>query len=200
MKEDPAPTAKSFHHGNLREALLARAEIEIENHGHRVISLRKLAKSLNVSHAAPYRHFDSKESLLLALAQQGLDLLRDKYQAAARDEKNKKRRLLLASQGFLEFAESRPALYQLIFSRELQFRPDLPELASQNSGFSLFEKFVADVLQSDDADIIRRATFVTISTLHGYAMLRINITPEKIDFDLKAIESDILKVACGLSP
>ena len=58
---------KSYHHGNLRIALI-EAGIEIINKdGLNQLSLRKTASLCNVSHAAPYSHFNNKEELLEAM-------------------------------------------------------------------------------------------------------------------------------------
>ena len=57
----------SYHHGNLRAALLERAIAEIGARGVEGLSLRELARGLGVSHAAPKRHFASKADLLSAI-------------------------------------------------------------------------------------------------------------------------------------
>lgn len=60
---------KNYHHGNLREELIEKG-IEILNaEGYANLSLRKVAKACDVSHAAPYNHFKDKDELLLAMHQ-----------------------------------------------------------------------------------------------------------------------------------
>jgi AcrR family transcriptional regulator len=56
-----------YHHGNLRAALLERAIDVIGQEGVEGLSLRRVAKDLGVSHAAPTRHFKSKADLLAAI-------------------------------------------------------------------------------------------------------------------------------------
>lgn len=56
-----------YHHGNLREALLNLAMTRIAEGGVESLSMRQLAKDAGVSHAAPMRHFKSKDELLSAL-------------------------------------------------------------------------------------------------------------------------------------
>ena len=51
-----------YHHGNLKENLIQQAVLACEESGWENISLRNLAKQLNVSQTAPYRHFETKES------------------------------------------------------------------------------------------------------------------------------------------
>ena len=74
-------TTKRYHHGDLRDALI-RAGLEIlENEDAHALSLRKVARQAGVSHAAPYRHFEDKNSLLSAIATQGFQLLSAAMQA-----------------------------------------------------------------------------------------------------------------------
>ena len=64
---------RSYHHGNLRAALLEEAERALA--AGRELSLRELAREVGVSHAAPRRHFADKQALLDAMAQDGFERL-----------------------------------------------------------------------------------------------------------------------------
>jgi len=59
MKND-----SSYHHGDLRAALIKAATAEIERGGYENLSLRELADSVGVSRGAPYRHFADRRALL----------------------------------------------------------------------------------------------------------------------------------------
>jgi AcrR family transcriptional regulator len=60
-------TLNSYHHGDLRNALI-EAGIELINEiGPEQFSLRKVAARCGVSQAAPYSHFAGKEDLLIAM-------------------------------------------------------------------------------------------------------------------------------------
>lgn len=65
------PVNKSYHHGDLRVALL-RASLDLmrEQGDHR-LTLREVARRVGVSHAAPFRHFRDKNALLAAIAEEG---------------------------------------------------------------------------------------------------------------------------------
>lgn len=52
---------------DLRHALIIEGIKEIEHHGLADFSLRRVASACGVSCAAPYRHFKSKEDLILAI-------------------------------------------------------------------------------------------------------------------------------------
>ena len=59
----------TYHHGNLRRALLDSALAMVEKEGPHGVSLRAVARLAGVSPAAPYRHFAGKEGLLAAVAE-----------------------------------------------------------------------------------------------------------------------------------
>ena len=73
---------RSYHHGNLREALIAPPAKQIEEIGFEALSLRDLAASLDVSRAAPYRHFADRRELLAAIAADGFKHLQSAALAA----------------------------------------------------------------------------------------------------------------------
>ncbi|MFG2712844.1 TetR/AcrR family transcriptional regulator [Streptomyces goshikiensis] len=75
----------SYHHGNLRAALLERAEAVLTASGAEGLSLRGLARDLGVSHAAPSRHFRDRRALLDALAVSGFTTLNARLRSAAAD-------------------------------------------------------------------------------------------------------------------
>ena len=57
----------TYHHGNLRQALIEAGIRIINEQGEEQHSLRKVAATCEVSHAAPYAHFKDKEELLAAM-------------------------------------------------------------------------------------------------------------------------------------
>ena len=61
-------TNAPYHHGDLRRALLEAALVILERDGEAGIQLRDLARAVNVSPAAPNRHFDSRAALRESLA------------------------------------------------------------------------------------------------------------------------------------
>jgi AcrR family transcriptional regulator len=63
----------TYHHGDLRAALIAAALRAIAEHGPDGFTLRAVARRAGVSPAAPYRHFDNKDELLAAVAAECAD-------------------------------------------------------------------------------------------------------------------------------
>ena len=104
---------RSYHHGNLRAALLEEAERALADG--RDLSLRELAREVGVSHAAPRRHFADKQALLDALAQDGFERLGaelgDALSAAGFDAQ-----LHAMARTYVGFATRHAALLELMYT------------------------------------------------------------------------------------
>jgi AcrR family transcriptional regulator len=111
-----------YHHGALREALIAQALKVLETDGLEGISLRSLAEAAGVSKTAPYRHFADKRDLLVSLAAEGFRRFADLLEGAVAalppvESANPLSGIHALSRAYVEFAQSQPALYRLMFSR-----------------------------------------------------------------------------------
>lgn len=127
-------TARPYHHGNLREALLAAGERALETTGAADLSLRELAREVGVSHAAPRRHFADRQALLDALALNGFEQLGAALDAAlAGAGEDFAARLLALARAYVGFATTRPALIELMFASKHQAGspPELAEAADR---------------------------------------------------------------------
>ncbi|MGL4590545.1 MAG: TetR/AcrR family transcriptional regulator, partial [Aestuariivirga sp.] len=64
---------RPYHHGDLREALIASATEMIEEGGPSSFTLRECARRTGVSHAAPKNHFATAEDLIAEVAARGFE-------------------------------------------------------------------------------------------------------------------------------
>jgi AcrR family transcriptional regulator len=101
----------SYHHGDLRAAILGSAEEIIKRDGLHALSLRACAKETGVSHAAPAHHFPSLSSLLSALAAIGFEKLSDAIQNALTKENFKP---IDAAKAYVLFALENKELFYLM--------------------------------------------------------------------------------------
>lgn len=113
----------SYHHGDLRRALLDTALEAVGEQGPAALSLRDVARRAGVSHAAPTHHFRDKTALLTALATEGWSLLADSLRDAATDAGD------FAELGvaYVVFATSHPAHFAVMRAPGLARTGD-PEL------------------------------------------------------------------------
>jgi AcrR family transcriptional regulator len=164
----------SYHHGDLRAALVGAAAAEIERSGYEKLSLRELAASLGVSRAAPYRHFVDRRALLAALAAEGFDELAAIYRKAIKTEKSPRTRLAASGRAYLAFAAQCPQLFRLMFASDLfDARPLDPTLIkAAGDCYEVFEGLVAATLDDPDDRAIKAATIATMSSTYGFALLR----------------------------
>ncbi|MFC6010326.1 TetR/AcrR family transcriptional regulator [Nocardia lasii] len=109
-------THTPYHHGDLRAALLTRAESTLREAGVDGLSLRQLARDTGVSHAAPNRHFRDKQALLDALAVTGFERLGTCFDQVV-PEGPITARLHTVAHAYLRFAMDNPELLPLMFAR-----------------------------------------------------------------------------------
>ena len=98
----------TYHHGDLRAAVLSAAWEMVETQGVIGLSVREAARRAGVSHNAPYRHFADRDSLLDALVAEGFEQLRKAIE-------NRTGREL--GEAYVAFALERPQRFRLMFSR-----------------------------------------------------------------------------------
>src|SRR5690349_9700618 len=97
---------ETYHHGNLRPALLRAAGKMLEKQGPAGVSLREASRRAGVSHAAPYRHFADREALLAELAAEGFEMLAEALRGhAGRD----------MGEAYVRFALEHPQRFRLMF-------------------------------------------------------------------------------------
>ena len=147
---------RSYHHGNLREAVLQQAGIVLERDGIGNVSLREISRVLEVSHTAPRRHFPTKRHLLDALAVYGYAQLGAALTRALRNRDPAfEVRLQRATGVLVQFALRHPALLGHMFAAKHQ--PDAtPELIEASDlalspGIKLFVEgqTTGDVVEGD---------------------------------------------------
>jgi AcrR family transcriptional regulator len=108
------PPKKSYHHGNLHAALVAVATESVRSGGADDLSLREMARMVEVSPGAVYKHFVDKRSLLAAVAQEGFSILGSRV-AAARIEQPVLHGLPAIGLAYVSFAADEPLLFALMF-------------------------------------------------------------------------------------
>lgn len=112
-----------YHHGNLKEELVIKALALVEKSGDVHFTLRDLAKACGVSVTAVYRHFPSKDDLLVDIAFGGFSKLKDVLE---QPRFNSKSLTGLADIGraYVDFAIENEGLFRIMFDRALTGLPE----------------------------------------------------------------------------
>ncbi|WLQ42655.1 TetR/AcrR family transcriptional regulator [Streptomyces laculatispora] len=156
-------STRTYHHGDLRRAVLTAALDVIRTEGPGALSLRDLARRAGVSHAAPAHHFRDRTGLLTAIATEGYELFADAL-ADAPDLRERGVR-------YVRFATEHPAHFQVMFQPEL-CRADDPELVAAKDRASVELRTGVSGLpaagRGEDAALAGTAAW---SLAHGFATL-----------------------------
>ncbi|MEU8889486.1 TetR/AcrR family transcriptional regulator [Streptomyces sp. NPDC048442] len=177
---------RTYHHGDLRHAVLAAALDVIATDGPSALSLRDLARRAGVSHAAPAHHFKDRAGLLTAIAVEGHTLLAQTM-ADTQD---------LSDLGvrYVRFATRHPAHFQVMFQPEL-LRGDDPELVAAQARTSrrLHESVAAG--NATDPELAHTAAW---SLAHGFATLLLTGNLDHLLGD--RTPEEIFRATVGLQP
>lgn len=168
---------QGYHHGDARNALVAAAGELLEGVGAAGLSLRQVAERAGLSRQAPYNHFADKEALLADLARAGFERLTIALHEAMTDSTGE---IALAAVGdaYIAFAQGSPALFRLMFSRELVDLSRFPEAATAAaSSFGALVRVVATIV-SEDA--VADRSLAAWCIVHGYATLCIETGLEPV--------------------
>lgn len=175
-----AERGRSYHHGDLRNALLESARSILEREGLEALSLRAVARGAGVSHAAPYRHFPNHEALLVELAIEGFVELRSELVAAANTSGHESDRIATIGAAYMRFVARRPALASLMFGPQLPNRDQFPSLGE-----------AADSISSEIGSALHDSALglAVWAAVHGLAML---ILRNVIDLGQRKAGLDVL--------
>lgn len=171
---------KSYHHGRLRETLVAHGVKLLARKGLEGLSLRQLARQAGVSAAAPYRHFPTAQALAEAIAVQGFQLLQATMLEAMMDPAlaplSPLERL---GHGYLRFAQRNPEHLQLMFSGRMCPDPDQPDGPLHAAGQAAFGALTGTIVEAQQAGVVAASVdpavlaVVAWSFIHGFSSLAI---------------------------
>jgi AcrR family transcriptional regulator len=129
MQGEKGSERRSYHHGNLREALVEATLGLIEAKGPLGFTLAEAARQAGVSAAAPYRHFRGRDELIEEVALRGFGMFADDLEAAFNHGRPSLLSALMATgRAYLDFARSNPGYYIAMFESGVSIAGN-PELA-----------------------------------------------------------------------
>jgi AcrR family transcriptional regulator len=160
--------AAAYHHGDLRAALIVAAREALETMPPEAITLKSLAARLGVSQPAPYRHFQSREALLAAVAADGFERFRAQLAEAAANapEGEKFEACCLA---YLAFGRANMGVYRLMFASRLV--PTSGDGPLGEAAAAAFNFLVEGLAHRVPPERVQAMAVWVWSTLHGLVML-----------------------------
>ena len=110
--------ADSYHHGNLRQALIDAGIKIINENGEENLSLRKVAAACGVSHAAPYAHFKDKEELIDAIKETVTEKFMEKLVEAVEGKPSADAAIIAMGRAYVTFFGKNPDYYIFLFGKQ----------------------------------------------------------------------------------
>jgi AcrR family transcriptional regulator len=181
----------SYHHGDLRDALVASARAILEREGLDALSLRETARRAGVSQAAPYHHFADKQALLAAVAAKGFEELTAAMQSRMELESVPLARFTATGVGYVAFATRYPALFALMFGgivEKLSSDPDL--LTASVCAYNVLQDAARHALSSEgrsEADL-PMTSLTAWSLVHGLSKLILEAEVSPANYGVKTSE------------
>jgi AcrR family transcriptional regulator len=170
MSRQPVRKSENtYHHGDLRDALVRAALREAEQGGPEAISLKALAKQLGVSQPAPYRHFADREALLVAVTAEAFRQFNATLRCAIK-KPSRRSKLSRIARATLQFGLRRNGIYRLMFATRTKAGApqgsELHQAAMETFGL------VLEALGPPAAGFLRERHALSIWTgVHGAVML-----------------------------
>ncbi len=169
----------SYHHGDLRPALIKAAIELIAEKDVSSLSLREVARRVGVSHAAPYRHFADKQALLAAVAQEGFQGLTNALNAAKQEApKHPWQQLETSGVAYVQYAIAHPSHYRVMFGSYRSNKRDVYPcvVAASQQAFAILVNIITEgqmqgAIRPGEP---KQLAWVAWSLVHGLAMLIID--------------------------
>ena len=169
---------KPYHHGDLRQTLLNAAVELISSGGVENLSIRKLADQVGVSRTAPYHHFQDKNELLCAIAEQGFarqdQIMTDAKRYANGDNLAEIFETYVLN--YLRFADQNRETYDLMYGREIwrAGKPTESLQAVSRHSFRIWRQWIETLFEQgmfDRNESPRRIAQAHWASLHGLCRL-----------------------------
>lgn len=190
----------SYHHGNLRQALLDQAVALARAGGPDAVVLRDVQRAAGVSNSAAYRHYSDRQALLGAVQVHAMTLLGESMVASIAEVPNRgsrKRRALArlraTGQAYVDFALTEPGLFRTAFAPGGPHETETT-VAPDRHPFYILSRCIDDlvateVLASTRRDGLDEAAWAAV---HGLATLFLDGPLAAADADRKELITDRL--------
>jgi AcrR family transcriptional regulator len=166
---------RNYHHGALRQALIAAAEALIEEKGLEGFSLRETARRAGVSPSAPAHHFGDARGLLTAIATQGFEALAAALEAA---DSGGSRADRIRAQGvaYVGFALAHRAHFDLMWRKALLDSDNADYAAAGRRAFLVLDQRArgAEAGGGEKSGSAAAPSIACWALVHGFARLAID--------------------------
>lgn len=185
-----------YHHGDLKETLIKNGIKLLNEVGSENFSLRKLAFICEVSHAAPYKHFKSKEDLINQMIEYAFKEFEEAFEDIVNDyDENYDHITLELGKKYVEFMVNNPDYFKILFLGDYEAKIILKDgkIESNIRAFNMFKDCAIKTFKMCGVkeEEYSRNIMAMWSMVHGIAALLANKTVI-YDGDYNKLVEDIL--------
>lgn len=140
---------QTYHHKDLRNALIETGIQLVSTEGINAFSLRKVAAACGVSHAAPYSHFQNKEELLEAMQLFITDRFSNQLESTVQKNNNVAEILKDMGIAYVSFFVENPSYFQFLYAQS-NIKIDLSMSIPDNQNykpFIIYKNIVGNLLE-----------------------------------------------------
>ena len=168
------PARQAYHHGDLRQAMLAAAGRLIEEQGLEKFTLRECARRAGVSHGAPAHHFGDVRGLLTALAAESFEQMQQEmvaHEAAAPPDPYAQ--LIANGQAYVAYAMANRGRFQLMFRSDSVDCEDPRLMETGRAAYGRLERHIDTVLAASHAGsgLQKEKSLLAWVIVHGLSTL-----------------------------
>lgn len=191
-RKPAAKPRRSYHHGDLRHALVEEALRLAAEGGPEAVTVREVARRVGVSSGAPFRHFPDRTTLLTAVAEEAMKRFRQEILRAleAAGGKGPLDRLRAIGSAYLRWAVRHPTFFEVISSRRLidfegsaALRADNEAVQRLMAGLIEEARLKGEVREGADARVI-----VVTGRALVYGLARMKVDDHYASWGLEAAE------------
>jgi AcrR family transcriptional regulator len=166
---------KTYHHGDLKNALIQAGVEILAKDGVSGLSLRKVALKAGVSHTAPYSHFADKQALIAAISTEGFRQLYERVSRVTGKYKSQpEKQLVEVAWAYVQFALDDPDRFKVMFSAVLEKEKEYPEFVAESQRNFQLVKMIVEANQASGQLRGGPSEMVALSAwgiVHGFVML-----------------------------
>jgi AcrR family transcriptional regulator len=171
---------KHYHHGDLKQELIKKGVQLLAKEGYEGFSMRKLSSLCGVSHAAPYKHFNSKEEIISAISRQiSMEFSDALVESIERYPTDARMRLIELGKQFIRFMVENPDYFRFVFmtwhGRPIEITSK-GLLVGDRQPLAIAYKCAEEYFRLLHGDAWRRDFMAIWSMMQGYTLMLVNGT------------------------
>lgn len=176
-ESDPQPprgaARASYHHGDLRRALIGHATDLLDERGVAGFSLREVTRRAEVATAAPTHHFGNVAGLLTAVATVGFETLTSDFEDVLSQDTPPTEQVIGLCEAYVHHGRRHPGMASVMFRSDLLNIDDTSLSDARLRSLQLLVRGVRGALSEHASDEhAQRVAKVVWATMHGLVALR----------------------------